>query len=546
MIQDSSQTITASAKRFFSGTMISRLTGLAREIAMAAAFGTIPAVAAFWMAFRFAHLLRRLFGEGALNAAFIPHFESLRKENTQKGARFFFDLSTGLILILLFLIFLIEGILGGILLFKELSPGNHDVVCLTMILLPALVFISLYALNSSLLNCEHSYFLPSVAPAFFNVVWILAIVFLWRTAPSQALQYLAMIIVFAFALQWVVTLPRVFRYLSIGLGKEWRRESGYSGKEIVLIMRPFLLGMIGVAATQINSALDAIFARAADEQGPAFLWYAIRIQQLPLALFGVGLTGALLPPISRAIENQNREQFRHFLNFALKKTLALMIPISAGILALGFCSINLVYGHGEFTSSAITETTLCLWAYGAGLFPMTAVLIFAAAFYAQKNYRIPSLLSLLTVGLNVALNSLFVFVFGMGALSIAVATTLTACLNCFLLGAFLRKKGELNLDGLATTLFKVVLCAAFAACAAILLGHALFQDNTWSTWTTFLGGELAPFTRSLSSQLLIFATLSISFTVVLLLTAYFFRVHELLDLLPKRTKASLESVKNKQ
>lgn len=537
MIQDSSESITASAKRFFSGTMISRATGLAREIAMAAAFGTIPAVAAFWMAFRFAHLLRRLFGEGALNAAFIPHFESLRKEDPKKGARFFYDLSTGITLILLFLILLIEGILGGFLLFKEMSPANRDVICLTMLMLPALVFISLYALNSSLLNCERSYFLPSVAPAFLNLVWILAVAFLWRRGPSQALQFLAMIIVFAFALQWAVTIPRVYRYLSEGLGKNWWQEKGFSGREILLIVRPFLLGMIGVAATQINSALDAIFARAANPEGPAFLWYAIRIQQLPLALFGVGLTGALLPPISRAIENHNQEQYRHFLSFALKKILALMLPISAAIVVLGFSSINLVYGHGEFDSKAVTQTTLCLWAYGTGLFPMTAVLVCAAAFYARKNYRIPTLFSLIAVGMNLGLNSLFVFVFKMGAVSVAIATTLTACVNSALLAAFLQKEGDLDLRGLWWCLFKVIACSVLAAFTTALLGHALLQDNTWA----FLQGQpLAPFSRSLPRQLLAFMALAFSFAGTLFLSAYALRVHEILDLFPKRKRVSLE------
>ena len=100
-IQDSSTTITRSAKRFFSGTAISRMTGLVREVGMAAAFGTHPVVAAFWMAFRFANLLRRLFGEGALNAAFVPHFESLRKQDSSLAARFFYDLTMGVTFLLL-------------------------------------------------------------------------------------------------------------------------------------------------------------------------------------------------------------------------------------------------------------------------------------------------------------------------------------------------------------------------------------------------------------------------------------------------------------
>lgn len=524
MIQDSSETITTSAKRFFSGTMISRSTGLAREIVMAAAFGTIPAVAAFWMAFRFAHLLRRLFGEGALNAAFVPHFESLRKEDPQKGARFFFDLLTGITLFLLFLTLLIEAILGGILLFQEISQANRDVLKLTMLMLPALVFISLYALNSSLLNCERSYFLPSVAPAFLNLIWILALVFLWQKPPVLALQYLAMIIVLAFAFQWLVTMPRVYRYLLLNLGKNWWQEKGFSGGEFLLIIRPFLLGMIGVAATQVNSALDAIFARIADPEGPAFLWYAIRIQQLPLALFGVGLTGALLPPISRALENQNKEKYRYFLNFALKKTLTLMLPISAAIFVLGFCSVNLVYGHGEFGTHAIQATTFCLWAYGAGLFPMTAVLVCATAFYAQKNYRIPMLLSLLTVGLNIGLNAFFVFGLHAGAISIALATTLTACINGALLAAFLHKEGELDLHGLGMTLLKVSVCSICAALATLLLGHILFHETTWSF---LLGEPLVPFTHNLLRQLTVFSTLFLCFVATLFLSGYILGVQDL-------------------
>ncbi len=524
-IQDSSKTITTSAKHFFSGTLISRATGLGREIAMAAVFGTSPAVAAFWMAYRFAHLLRRLFGEGALNAAFIPHFESLRNEDVQKGARFFYDLSTGITLFLLFLTLFIEGILGGCLLFMQMEEGTRDVMRLTMILLPALLFISLYALNSSLLNCERSYFLPSVAPVALNLVWICALALLWKRAPQEALEYLSMLIVFAFALQWAVTLPKVYRYLKGHLTDEIR----FSGRDILFIVRPFLLGMIGVAATQVNSALDALFARFADPEGPALLWYAIRIQQLPLALFGLGLTGALLPPISRAIENREKAQYHHFLQFAFKKILAFMIPISAGIFVLGFSGINLVYGRGEFSSASTLQTTLCLWAYGGGLFPMTAVLVFAAAFYARKNYRIPTLVSVLTVGLNVGLNALFVFGLGMGAISVAVATTLTACMNGALLAAFLHKEGTLDFKGLGGTLLKVLLCSCLAGFVTIQLGHVLFEEQTWSV---LMGQPVAPFARHFSSQLLIFGSEALFYSSSLFFFAFILRVRELLDLLP--------------
>ena len=349
---DSRDSIALSAKQFSSGTFICRMTGLAREVTMAAAFGTLPAVAAFWMAFRFAYLLRRLFGEGALNVAFVPHFEMLRKQDSKKGALFFYDLSAALIVLLLLITILAVALLGGALRFGALSRANQEVIRLTILMLPALVFISLYALNTSLLNCERSYFLPSVAPAFVNITWVFAVFFLWKYTPVRAMEYLAMIIVLAFAIQWLVTLPAIYRFLSQELGDKWWKGHRFTVKVFLKLLSPFLIGIIGVTATQINSALDVLFARSADPQGPAFLWYAIRIQQLPLALFGIGLTGALLPSISRAIHNNDRKKYIHFLNFALNRSLSIMLPFSVALFTLGFAGINLLYGHGAFSSRA--------------------------------------------------------------------------------------------------------------------------------------------------------------------------------------------------
>lgn len=466
---------------------------------MAACFGTIPAVAAFWMAFRFAHLLRRLFGEGALNAAFIPHFERLRKDDPKKGARFFYDLSLGLTLILLVLTITLEVTLGGFLIFKQMSEGAKEVVRLTMILLPALLFISLYALNTSLLNCERSYFIPSVAPAALNLVWIAALALLWNRIPTEALQYLAMILVFAFALQWLVTLPKVLQTLRGSLD-----QAPFSPRELLIIARPFLLGMIGVAATQINSALDAIFARLADPQGPALLWYAIRLQQLPLALFGIGLTGALLPPISRAFEQGNLEKYRHFIRFACGKAFTLMLPTTCAIFVLGFASVNLIYGHGAFNATA--PTTLCLFAYGAGLFPMTLVLIFASAFYAQKNYRTPTLLSLAAVSLNIVLNALFVLAFHWGPLSIALATTLTSLLHA---SALIVLFDRTILRGLFSP--KLILLSLLAASLTLTLGHTYLGDQTLN----FLTGSPLTFSRHLPTQLFTFLAQALLFGAIL-------------------------------
>jgi putative peptidoglycan lipid II flippase len=521
MTEDSKQTITSSLKRFFSGTLLSRFTGLGREVIMAAAFGTTPLVASFWMAFRFSHLLRRLFGEGALHVAFVPHFESLRKSDPKKAASFFYDLSTKVTYALLGLTLLLEVVLGGFLLYGALNADNAEIVRLTMIMLPSVIFISLHALNSSLLQCERRYFLPSASPVILNLIWIGCIVWMWKALPLVALRALAIVVVFAFALQWLSTQIPTAKYLKRVLGdKMEKRNQG----ELLALLRPFFLGMVGVAAVQINNGLDALFARWADPEGPAILWYALRLQQLPLALLGVGLSGALLPPISRAIQSGEHEKAIHFLNFSLGRIFTFMIPITAATFALGFVSVNMVYGRGEFNTHSLIQTSHSLWAYGLGLLPMTATLILAAAFYAMKEYKIPTLLSLLSVALNVALNAWFVYGWGLGAISIAYATSLAAFFNAIFLSLFLKKRVGAFSQGLFSSSLRVTL-ASVSACLCTCALSTYFH--------------LESYPRDLPSQLAHFATQTLLFVSALVVFSTLFRAKEILALLPLR-----KSVKN--
>lgn len=519
-IQDSSASIAGSLKDFFTGTAISRMTGLAREISMAVVFGTHPVIGAFWMAFRFANLLRRLFGEGALNAVFVPHFETLRGQDPIGGARFFYDLSTGVTLLLLTIIVAAEGILGGFLLFASLEESSFYVIKLTMVMLPALVFICLYALNTSLLNCERSYFLPSVAPTLLNLAWIGAIFLVWQLPIERGVQYLAMLIVFAFALQWAVTVWPVFRYLTRTLGDKWHHVR-YSGKEILSLIRPFLLGLCGVAATQVNTALDALFAWVADPQGPAYLWYAIRLQQLPLALIGVGLTGALLPPMTRGIQRGEKAQSLHYLNFALLRAIQFMIPVTGSILALGCCSINLIYGHGAFTQEATYQTALCLWSYGLALLPMTIVLICASVCYAHTNYRAPTLFSMMAVVLNVTLNALFVYYMRLGAVSIALATVLSTCANAVFLMRFLKTTYGLNLKELFYDFAKILLATSIPVVMTVVLSSYFLHDNTLICLTSKI---LFPFVRTIWNQIFHFGVQTLFFMITFLASAWLLRI----------------------
>lgn len=414
--------------------MLSRISGAVRDIAMAFAFGTKETVAAFFVAFRLAHLLRRLFGEGALQTAFVPKFEKIRQQSPERAAFFFTSLYLVLFLVLIGIVVVGTGILQY--LGPTMNEGNSEIASLTVTMMPSLIFICLWGLNCGLLQCEKKYFLPSVAPVLFNVVWITGALLIWYLKAENPMQWLAITIVGASIAQWLTTIPKTLEIL-----KNWGLpKPSFFNPDIKTLAKPLMLGILGVAAVQINSALDPLFARIADGEGPAFLWYAIRIQQVPLALFGIALSSALLPPLSRALENRDHEKYHRFLKYCLNRTLLLMVPCTLVLIFLGRWGITLVYGHGHFSESSIAGTTLCLSGYALGLVPMALVLIYAPAFYAKGNYFIPSVASTFSVFINILFNTLFILYLGYGPASVAVATSLSAWANfAILANAFHRR-----------------------------------------------------------------------------------------------------------
>lgn len=485
-IPDSVHTILSSAKRFLTGTAFSRVTGLLRDMAMAAAFGTQESVAAFLVAFRFSHLLRRLFGEGALQSAFIPEFEKLRNEDPHRAFLFFQNLSVTLTIFLCAIIFLVVGGIGLSLAFLDLQWENREILQLTLIMMPSLLFICLYGINASLLQCEKCYLTPSIAPAAFNLAWIAGVGCLYFLPAATAMPWLSCFVIVACICQWGVTLPKTVSLLKEeGLLKFGKLSFGLS-KDVKTLIKPLCLGIAGVAASQINNAMDSVFARYASLEGPAYLWYAIRIQQLPLALFGIALSGAILPPLARAVKEENLSTFRYYIEFGLKQILILMVPATFGIFLAGEGVVHLLYGHGDFGSSSVSRTYECLWAYGLGLVPMAGTLILAPAFYALKNYRIPAWGSFNSVIINILLNGWLIFGMGYGAVSVALATSFSAFFNLFFLIWNLKKIVPLfKTDAVVNSFYKI--CGASAS--AFLAAKAVngFWPSPWLQGVIFTG-----------------------------------------------------------
>lgn len=525
---DPRKSVASSALNFFSGTLLSRITGFFRDISMAFCFGTNPAIAAFLVAFRFANLMRRIFGEGALLTGFVPHFESHRSQNTQNSARFFRDAFFSMGFFLICVILLIEGSLYLIWRYMDLTEGNQQILFLTMLMLPGLFFICMYSLCSGLLQCEKKFFVSGFAPVGFNLVWITAVWFCRYLEPNQAAINLSYAIVIGFFFQWLITLPGSINYLLNHLSWKESVQIKLFSIEFRSMLSSITLGIIGVCAMQINSAMDGVFARYASLEGPAYLTYAIHLQQLPLALFGITLSTAILPPLSRAISNHNWKEFTEILEFSFSNVLVFLIPCTVALVVLGPASVNLIYGRGDFSHEATIHTTTCLWGYGLGLLPMTFTLLLAPAFYAQKDYRTPTFCSGLSILISLCLNFLLVFIFEFGAASLAVTTSAAAAFNALFLYIQLVRKYRISIfKSLNASLFKITLCSLVAGFLTLMLGLVQWKDPTLAI---FFGDFSSTFPRDFSTQSLQFISLSFTFITLFILCGWITKAHPYLSL----------------
>lgn len=503
-----------------------------RELSMAYFFGTSAAVAAFLLAFRLSNLLRRLLGEGALLNGFIPFFEAKRKKDPKSGALFFRDLFWSLVVFLIGVILVLEGVLVAALYFFDFTYGTIQILKMMMCMLPGLVFICLFGLSTALLQCERNFFTPGVAPAAFNCVWISAIWMYRNRDPYEAMVALSVAVVIAFFFQWWMTTGGVRKYAMEFINlKEWMQARLFT-REMKDMVVPLLLGVVGVAAVQINSAIDVIIARYASLEGPAYLSYAHRLQQLPLALFGIAIASALMPPLTRAIKHDDHKNYKSLLKFAFGRTFSLLFPGTIAIFILGGASVNLLYGRGVFGILSTINTTYCLWGYGVGLVPSAFVLLLAPAFYARRDYWTPTLASLIAVGMNLTFNIILVFGLGLGSTAIALGTSVAAYFNA----RFLLSRLHIRILSAVMPVFvKVIIASLISGGATLAFGHFFMQDPTISLMAGNIHVEYA---RMFIVQIREFAVLTSFFGVLFLLLSYLFRIHHVLALLGLEKKVS--------
>lgn len=451
-------------------TLLSRLFGLVRDAVIADRFGTSAAYDAYIIAFFIPFVLRRLLAEGALQAAFIPIYTGYLAEDREEADRFASSVLS--LLLLLFPALIAVGIwlaphyVG--FLADGFPPGKLQLaVLLTRVMLPFIGLVGFAAVFTGVLHGQRHFLAPALAPVMFNLgviagAWLLTT----HTHFAQPIFGLAVGVLLGGGGMLLLQVPYLrgrlrFRFaLPLSLDHPGLRRLGW-------MMLPAVLGLAG---EQLNVMVDNKLASHLGDGAIASLQYAVRLFQLPLGVFAVSISNALLPRLSQLAASGDRRQLGWALQRGLLLAWAILLPAMAGLYALGRPVIQLLFEHGSFGPEATARTLYALRFYLVGLVGYGSVYTLTKAFYALYDTRTPVLIGLGAVAVNVGLDLALIGPLGTGGL--ALATSIAGLVNMALLGWALSRRLELNLlRGLA----RPVLRAAVGAGGMGLLVSLLYS-----------------------------------------------------------------------
>jgi len=476
-------------------TFFSRIAGLVREQSFAYFFGAGAWTDAFNVAFRIPNLLRDLFAEGAMSAAFEPTFNAVMTRDGRDRAFRLASIVLSLLILVVGGITLI-GIAASPLLVRTMAPEFlsdpakfETTVSMTRIMFPFLLVISLAALVMGVLNSLGNFFIPAIAPVFLNLAMIVAgftlcPLFEWLGRP--AIEGMAAGAMIGGILQLAAQWPALRRS---GYGFSWRLQpSDPAVKRIVTLIIP---GTIGLAATQVNVAISTMLATSQGDGAVSWLNYAFRLMQLPLGIFGVAIAQATLPVISRQSAAGDRQGMTGTLAESIKLTGFINIAAALLLAALAGPIIRLLFEHGRFTAADTAATAAALQAYALGLVFFSLTKVLGPAFYVLGDTTIPVKASLTAVVAAIGANLALVGPFGYEGL--ALGTSVGACVNtAFLYFVLARRLGGFGRFGVAGSFLRTLASGAVAALAAGALEPRVFTALRagWPGFPVF-GVELA-------------------------------------------------------
>lgn len=459
-------------------TLISRILGFVRDQLIAFTLGTGPIAEAFFVAQRFPNLFRALFAEGAFNNAFVPLFaKRIEGEGGEKARTFAIEVFS--VLTAWLLAFSAIAMIAMPLLIYVIAPGFSGdaakfglAVDLTRICFPYLLFMSLTALQSGVLNSLNRFTAAAAAPILLNLVMIASngVAWLLGTGNSAATGY-----IFA----WGIFMAGIAQYMLLAVAC---RRAGMALWPKIPRLTPDVKRVIGLSVPgivsggimQINLVIATMIATTIDG-AVAYLYYADRLYQLPLGVIGVAIGVVLLPDLSRKLRAGNEAGALHSQNRALELSLFLTLPSAFALMAIPGPILHTVFEHGAFTRADTLAVAPAVLAFAAGLPAFSMTKVFQPGFYAREDTKTPMRFAIISVVVNVTASLLLSL--WLGHVGIALATTIAAWVNAGLLGITLSRRGLFALDDrLRRRLPRIVLSGLFMG-ALLLAGTYALRAN---------------------------------------------------------------------
>lgn len=482
------------ARTFAGLTLCSRISGLARDALWSRVFSAGDTLSAFVVAFAIPNLFRRLFGEGALAAAFVPEYAKLHQEDPAAAARYASAMIGLLALALGALMLLGEGVLALLLFATPLGESGGLAIRLTMVTLPYMPLVCVVALLAGMLQTHGRFAIPAAAPIALNAVLILA-TSVGAFIIAGSLETTALLLAIGVPVAGLVQIALIAVALR---GKhQWSRAFSGAGEPIRRTMRTLGPALIGLGALQLSSLFDQLIAGwpvivgdqlplpgrdpvafPLDESAASTLFFAQRLYQFPLGVFGIAIATAVFPALARAASTP--PAFLETIRRGVRLSLFIGIPATLGLIAVRTELVAVVYQGGEFTAqqTAIVASTLLGYAVAVWAYTMSHTL--TRGFFALGDTKTPMRLSLIAVVINLALN--LTLIWPLGVAGLAWATASTAIGQCIALTIIShRKLHEPIFDRTTMSSALQTLVIALVMFAAVLAARlAPLPDASWA------------------------------------------------------------------
>ncbi|MBW8000599.1 MAG: murein biosynthesis integral membrane protein MurJ [Planctomycetes bacterium] len=455
-------------------TTISRVFGLIRDTAFSHFFGAGWLMTAWTMGFKIPNLARRLFGEGAAAASFIPVYTQQLHEDPQQAKKLASTVVTVIFVLLAVIAIIGELLIWGYYKFFDTNLGTQLGLTLSAVMLPYMIFICVVALLSGILQVHKHFAAPAAAPIVLNIFIITSLLlsgWLLKIPPQTQVFWVATAVILAGLAQIVIQIPPLAK-AGVSIRPAWQVRSE-SFKKIIILMGPMILGL---TVTQINTLADDLIALGlSNEQGypldygaVSYLYYAQRLYQFPLGVLGISLATAIFPVMSAAAAKNDTDTLIATISKGIKAAVFVALPATAGLFLVGTILVSVIFEHGKFTpeNTAVTSRTLVFYALGlSGYFAQQVTM---RAFYSIQNSKLPAITALIAVFVNVVLN--LILIWPMGTAGLALSTAICSYLQVIILVFMLKKQfGSIILDGLGQTLTKTIIAAVIMWIAGAIL-----------------------------------------------------------------------------